>query len=43
MGPVDVAFNKAVYAALKPGGVYVVLDHVAAAGSPADVADTCTG
>jgi predicted methyltransferase len=32
--PVDVpAFNKAVFAALKPGGVYVVLDHSAAAGS----------
>jgi predicted methyltransferase len=30
MGPADVpAFNKAVYAALKPGGVYVVLDHAA--------------
>jgi len=34
MGPVDVpAFNKAVYAALKPGGVYVILDHADAAGS----------
>jgi predicted methyltransferase len=41
MGPVDMAaFNKAVYDALKPGGVYVVLDHVAAAGAPADVTDT---
>ena len=41
MGPVDMAaFNAAVYAALKPGGVYVVLDHVAAPGSPADVTDT---
>ena len=41
MGPVDMAaFNKAVFAALKPGGVYVVLDHVAAPGSPADVTDT---
>jgi predicted methyltransferase len=41
MGPVDmVAFNKAVFAALKPGGVYLVLDHVAAPGSPADVTDT---
>ncbi|HEV7386797.1 MAG TPA: methyltransferase, partial [Phenylobacterium sp.] len=41
MGPVDMAaFNKAVYAALKPGGVYVVLDHVAVPGSPADVTDT---
>jgi len=41
MGPVDIAaFNKAVYDALKPGGVYVILDHVAAAGSPANVTDT---
>ncbi|MEP7007203.1 MAG: methyltransferase, partial [Sphingomonas bacterium] len=41
MGPVDIAaFNKAVFAALKPGGVYVVLDHVAAKGSPANVTDT---
>jgi predicted methyltransferase len=41
MGPVDMAaFNRAVYAALKPGGIYIVLDHVAAKGSPADVTDT---
>lgn len=41
MGPVDIArFNKAVFAALKPGGYYVILDHVAAPGSPADVTDT---
>ena len=34
MGPVDVvAFNKAVYNALKPGGRFVVIDHVAPAGS----------
>lgn len=34
MGPADVpGFNKAVFAALKPGGVYVILDHAAAAGS----------
>jgi len=34
MGPADVAaFNKAVYAALKPGGYYVVLDHADAAGT----------
>jgi len=34
MGPVDVpAFNKAVYAALKPGGVYVILDHADAPGT----------
>jgi predicted methyltransferase len=41
MGPVDItAFNKAVYAALKPGGLYVILDHVAAPHSPANVTDT---
>lgn len=27
------AFNKAVFAALKPGGTYVVIDHAARAGS----------
>jgi predicted methyltransferase len=41
MGPVDMAaFNRAVFAALKPGGIYIVLDHVAAPGSPPDVTDT---
>ncbi len=41
MGPVDMlAFNKAVYAALKPGATYVVLDHSALAGASADVTDT---
>jgi len=41
MGPVDVAaFNRAVFAALKPGGVYVVLDHTAAAGSGIGATDT---
>jgi predicted methyltransferase len=41
MGPADVpAFNKAVYAALKPGGVYVVLDHAAVAGSGLAATDT---
>jgi predicted methyltransferase len=41
MGPVDTAaFNKAVYAALKPGGLYVVLDHSAAPGAPAEVTET---
>jgi predicted methyltransferase len=41
MGPVDMAaFNRTVYAALKPGALYIVLDHVAAQGSPADVTDT---
>lgn len=34
MGPVAVpAFNKQVFAALKPGGVFVVLDHSAPAGT----------
>lgn len=41
MGPTDVAaFDKAVFAALKPGGVYVVLDHAAAAGSGTDATET---
>jgi len=41
MGPVDIAaFNKAVYEALKPGGLYVVLDHSAAPGAAADVTET---
>lgn len=39
--PVDInLYNKAVFDALKPGGVYVVLDHVAAANAPADVTKT---
>jgi predicted methyltransferase len=34
MGPADVpAFNKKVFDALKPGGVFVVVDHVALPGS----------
>ncbi|MBC6980819.1 class I SAM-dependent methyltransferase [Caulobacter sp. 17J80-11] len=34
MGPADVpAFNKAVFAALKPGGVFLVIDHDAAPGA----------
>jgi predicted methyltransferase len=41
MGPADVAaFNKAVFAALKPGGVYVILDHAAAPGSGIEATDT---
>ena len=41
MGPADVpAFNRHVFAALKPGGVYVVLDHAAAAGSGLRDTDT---
>lgn len=34
MGPADVpAFNKAVFNALKPGGLYMIIDHSAADGS----------
>src|SRR6202453_890962 len=41
MGPVDTAaFNRAVYEALKPGGAYVILDHSAALGAPANVTET---
>ena len=41
MGPADVpAFNKAVFAALKPGGVYVVLDHAAMAGTGIGATET---
>lgn len=41
MGPVDTSvFNRAVFEALKPGGTYLVLDHVAAKGAPADVTET---
>jgi predicted methyltransferase len=40
-GPLDMAvFNKGVFDALKPGGIYIVLDHVAAAGAPEDVTET---
>ncbi|MDB5451473.1 MAG: hypothetical protein JWO33_51 [Caulobacteraceae bacterium] len=34
------AANKSVYDVLKPGGVFLVLDHAAAAGAPADVTST---
>ncbi len=34
------AFNKSVFDALKPGGVYLVIDHAAAADAPADVTST---
>jgi len=34
------AFNKSVFDALKPGGLYLVIDHAAAADAPADVTDT---
>ena len=41
MGPVDLAeFGKQVLAALKPGGVFIVIDHTAHAGS--GIADTET-
>ena len=41
MGPTDPAIlNKAVFAALKPGGTYIVIDHVAEAGSGQRDTDT---
>lgn len=41
MGPVDMlSFDKQVYAALKPGGVFVVVDHAAPAGSGASDTNT---
>jgi len=40
-GPADVpAVNKAIYDALKPGGIYIVLDHAAEAGSGLRDTDT---
>lgn len=41
MGPVDMKkFDKQVYEALKPGGVFIVIDHIAPAGS--GISDTNT-
>jgi predicted methyltransferase len=41
MGPTDPAtLNKAVFAALKPGGVFLIVDHVAQAGSGMRDTDT---
>jgi len=41
MGPVDPAvLNKAVFDALKPGGIYLIIDHVAASGSGLRDTDT---
>ncbi|MEO8748547.1 MAG: methyltransferase [Rhodanobacter sp.] len=41
MGPVDmVKFDREVFAALKPGGLFVVIDHVAPAGSGATDTNT---
>ncbi|MEO6968671.1 MAG: methyltransferase [Rhodanobacteraceae bacterium] len=41
MGPVDMlSFDKQVFAALKPGGLFVVIDHVAPAGSGASDTNT---
>jgi predicted methyltransferase len=41
LGPVDVAaFNRSVFAALRPGGTYVIIDHTAQAGAPVDVTET---
>ncbi|MEA1650446.1 methyltransferase [Nitrospirillum sp. BR 11164] len=41
LGPADVAaFNKAIFSALKPGGVYIVLDHAGETGSGLRDTDT---
>jgi len=41
MGPADLGvFGKQVLAALKPGGVFIVIDHTAKAGSGLDATDT---
>jgi len=41
MGPADVpGFNRQVFAALKPGGVFVVLDHAATPGSGVAATET---
>lgn len=41
MRPIDIAaFNRAVFRALKPGGVFLVIDHAAAAGSGLRDTDT---
>lgn len=34
------AMNRAIFAALKPGGVFVVIDHAAAAGAPTSTAES---
>ena len=40
MGPADLAVvNRQVFRSLKPGGVYLVSDHVAASGAPVTIAD----
>ena len=41
MGSIDPAvLNKAVFDALKPGGIYLIIDHAAAAGSGMRDTDT---
>ncbi len=41
MGPTDPALlDKAAFAALKPGGVFIVIDHAATAGSGLDATET---
>ena len=41
MGPADVpAFNKAVFKALKPGGLFVIIDHSAPDGSKLEATNT---
>ena len=40
-GPADIAtMNKAIFAALKPGGVYLIVDHAAKDGAGATVTET---
>ena len=34
------AFNKSIFEALRPGGIYLVIDHAAAPNAPADVTST---
>jgi predicted methyltransferase len=44
LGPANVAvLNKALFEALKPGGVFLVIDHVAAAGSGYGIRKHCIG
>jgi predicted methyltransferase len=41
LGPYDVpAFNRRVFAALKPGGTYLIVDHSAGTAAAADVTET---
>lgn len=39
-GPDVAAFNKQIFGMLKPGGLYIIVDHAAAPGSPHEVGET---